>query len=279
MTCPAGHETTATDYCDTCGLAMRDVAPGVTPGVTPGATGVPAAAAGERTGQTRTSSDSGSAASTCPNCSGSTPPQALFCENCGYDFTTGALPRPVAPPSPLDLDGPADAVPSGAAPAAPPSTSTSPSTGPAAAAPSADLITSPPTDELFVAEIWIDPDWYADQQSTDPLPSPGLPTVVALRHTSLLIGRASRSRNIDPGIELDSDSGVSRRHAQLTTDGSRWFVEDLGSSNGTYVGGGLGTLPTTPIVVGQKVEVTGDDRIYLGAWTRIVLREAAPGEG
>ncbi len=129
-----------------------------------------------------------------------------------------------------------------------------------------------------MAEVWIDPDWYADQQSTDPLPSPGLPAVVALRHTSVLIGRSSRSRNIDPGIELDSDCGVSRRHAQLTTDGSRWFVEDLGSSNGTYVGGGLGTLPTTPIAVGQKTEVTGDDRIYLGAWTRIVLRKAEPGE-
>ena len=31
-----------------------------------------------------------------------------------------------------------------------------------------------------MAEIWIDPDWYADQKSTDPLPSPGLPIVVPL---------------------------------------------------------------------------------------------------
>ena len=32
---------------------------------------------------------------------------------------------------------------------------------------------SPPLAATWVAEIWIDPDWYADQESTDPLPSPG----------------------------------------------------------------------------------------------------------
>ena len=238
MRCSAGHETTATDYCDTCGLAIdasqqHDAAASTPQAPPPDAVAAPPAGA-----------------STCPHCSNATPPNALFCENCGYDFTTGSLPRPVEP-----VDVPVE--PAGS---------------------SLDLNPSPPPDDAWVAEVWIDPDWYADQQSTDPLPSPGLPAVVALRHTTVLIGRSSRSRNIDPGLELDSDSGVSRRHAQLTTDGSRWFVEDLGSSNGTYVGGGLGTLPTTPIPVGVKTEITGDDRLYLGAWTRIVIRKAQPGE-
>lgn len=242
MKCPAGHETTATDYCDTCGIAM-DAAPPADPtaGAAPAADAPPAAASGA-----------------CPHCQTVNPANALFCENCGYDFTTGSLPRSIEPLVP----------PTAATPAAP------------AASSSLDLTAgnpSPAPTDTWVAEIWIDPDWYADQQSTDPLPSPGLPTVVALKHTSVLIGRASKSRGISPDIDLGSDSGISRRHAQLTTDGSRWFVEDLGSSNGTYVGGGLGTLPTTPIAAG-KTQVTDDDRIYLGAWTRIVLRLAAPGE-
>jgi hypothetical protein len=180
----------------------------------------------------------------CPNCSAVNSPDALFCEACGYDFTTGSMPRRAEP---------------------------------AATTPDAGNI-SPPLAAAWVAEIWIDPDWYADQESTDPLPSPGLPQVVPLRNTSILIGRASRSRNISPDIDLGSDTGISRRHAQLTTDGSRWWIEDLGSSNGTYVGGALDTLPKTPVAAGQKQEVRTGDRIYLGAWTRLVVRKAAPGE-
>ncbi len=226
-TCPEGHQSTATDYCDVCGLALDAgaAAPGPTPAIPD-----PASA-------------------TCPHCAAPNPPNALFCEACGYDFTTGSLPRS---PSPSQPDPP------------------QPSPGPANP--------SPAPSERWVAEIWIDPEWYADQMSTDPLPSPGLPAVVALRHTSILIGRVSRSRGISPDIDLSSDNGISRRHAQLTTDGKRWFVEDLGSSNGTYVGSASGALPTQAVPQGQRREVTDDDRIYLGAWTRLVVRRASDGE-
>lgn len=239
--CPAGHDTAATDYCDVCGIAMGDQpAPsaddtGTQPVVTPAAPDT----------------------TSCPNCSAANPANALFCEACGYDFTTGTMPRPL---NPLDVS-------SGSTPAA----------GAAPAAP-ADPNPAPALTDAWVAEVWIDPDWYTDQKSTDPLPSPGLPTVVPLKHTSVLIGRASRSRNITPDIDLSSDNGISRRHAQLTTDGTRWWVEDLGSSNGTYVGASVGKLPTTPIPVGQKKEIAPDDRVYVGAWTRIVIRRATDGE-
>ena len=224
MLCPAGHDSAAEDYCDVCGVAMPDAAASAAP-APPVAPSVPAG-------------------TECPSCSAVNSPDALFCEACGYDFTTGSMPRRAEP---------------------------------AAAVPDTGNI-SPPLAAAWVAEIWIDPDWYADQESTDPLPSPGLPQVVPLRYTSILIGRASRSRNISPDIDLSSDTGISRRHAQLTTDGTRWWVEDLGSSNGTYVGGAVGALPTTPVPVGQKQEISADDRIYVGAWTRIVVRRAAEGE-
>lgn len=230
--CPAGHDSTATDYCDVCGLAIT--------------------AAGSPTSGAAPTPTPDSGANDCPNCGAANPPNALFCEACGYDFTTGSLPRQVDPPS------------SAAAP--------DPGVEPASANP------SPAPADSWVAEIWIDPDWYADQKSTDSMPSPGLPTVIGLKHTSILIGRSSRSRGIDPDIDLSSDNGISRRHAQLTTDGSRWFVEDLGSSNGTYVGSASGKLPTAAVPQGQRKQVTDDDRIYVGAWTRIVVRQASPGE-
>lgn len=262
-TCPAGHATTAEDYCDTCGLPVTAGGPGDT-GLLPTTPAAPA------------SSDATAAtpSGTCPHCSATNPADALFCEACGYDFTTGSLPRPAEPLTPPAGAPAAGGAASASASAAPEAPAAAP-----AAAPAEDLNPAPPPAEAWVAEIWIDPDWYADQKSTDPLPSPGLPTVVALQHRSVLIGRASRSRGITPDIDLSSDNGISRRHAQLTTDGSRWFVEDLGSSNGTYVGSSVGALPTEALPVGQRREFDDDDRIYLGAWTRLVIRRAAPGEG
>ncbi|WP_322938218.1 FHA domain-containing protein [Nocardioides bizhenqiangii] len=260
-TCPSGHDSTADDYCDVCGLPITDA----------GSAPPPAGDAPAAPPETDVPTPAAPAGATCPNCSALNPENALFCEACGYDFTTGQAPRT---PSPLDLDA-----------AAPPATST-PSPPPAEATPAAgDPPTSeaqrsiaPPLTDAWMAEVWIDPDWYAEQDSSDPLPSAGVPTVVPLKTTSILVGRTSRSRNIHPDIDLSTDNGISRRHCQFTTDGSRWWVEDLGSSNGTYVGGPIGPLPTQPLSPGAKREIAADERVYLGAWSRIVIRKAAPGE-
>lgn len=241
-TCPSGHDSASDDYCDVCGLPIPAGGGGAaaessaTPDAAPAAAADPAAAA-------------------CPNCQATNPPNALFCEACGYDFTTGSMPRPFTPPpieSVLDLD---------AKPAA---------------APDAPL--APPLTGGWVAEVWIDPDWYADQESSDPLPSAGVPIVVPLKTTSILVGRTSRSRGIHPDIDLGADNGISRRHCQLTSDGTRWWVEDLGSSNGTYLGSAIGALPEDPIPAGEKREIGPDGRVYLGAWTRLVVRKSTPGE-
>ena len=253
--CPAGHDSTADDYCDVCGApidatavmprAMASPSP-VAPGTTaPGATG-----------------------QKCPNCGTENVAEALFCESCGYDFTTGSMPRPLAPPD-AGAPQPEAAQPDAGQPAQPDATG-------AAAASSAG---SPAADGFsWVAELWIDPAWYEAQDSPDTLPSPGLPNTIPLRRTSILVGRTSNSRNIHPDIDCGGDSGVSRRQAQLTTDGSRWFVEDLESANGTFIGSASGALPEDPIPVGTKRELDPDDRIYLGAWTRLVIREATEDE-
>ena len=54
---------------------------------------------------------------------------------------------------------------------------------------------------------------------------------IALSVGSVILGRGS-----DADIHLD-DELVSRKHCKLTFDGSRITVEDLGSTNGTYVDG------------------------------------------
>lgn len=122
----------------------------------------------------------------------------------------------------------------------------------------------------WVAEIWIDPEWYRVQQAPEQLPSPGQPVIRALRTSSVVIGRNSPSGR--PDLDCGSDTGVSRRQAVLSTDGIRWFVEDLGSSNGTYVGQVDQPMPTQAIT--GRVELGQHDRIYVGSWTRIVVRPA-----
>jgi hypothetical protein len=240
VTCPSGHSSVSNDYCDVCGLPIGAAA-------NPASASLPApAVAAPPAGPAAVAASApAQATQACPNCSEPNPPDALFCENCGYDFTTGTMPRPA---SALDLGTP---------PPVPP---------------------APQVVADWVVERWVDPDWYAVQQSDDPCPSPGLPVVVPITAKSVLVGRPSKSRGITPEIDCGDDTGVSRRQAQLTTDGQRWWVEDLQSSNGTFVGQASDPLPEDPIPPGQRRELGDDDRLYVGAWTRLVVRRATPEE-
>ena len=69
-----------------------------------------------------------------------------------------------------------------------------------------------------------------------------------LADAPLLIGRGS-----DAAIKLDDDY-VSTRHARVAVSGDEWFVEDLGSTNGTYVGTARITQPTT-LTLGTQVRI------------------------
>ena len=81
--CPAGHQTVSQDYCDVCGLPVGGAAAarGHRPGLGP-----------RRPDRLRVpvSSSAPGAAQACPHCNAPNPEDALFCEACGYDFTTGA---------------------------------------------------------------------------------------------------------------------------------------------------------------------------------------------
>jgi hypothetical protein len=248
--CPEGHETTSLDYCDVCGAPVDPGAAAVAPSGAPPAT--PPAAPSSPAPAAPAPSKAAAPAKPCPACQTQNPGDALFCESCGYDFTTGQLPPPAAPKSSLDL---------GPTPAA-----TSPK-------PAASGL-------AWVAEIWVDPAWYERnrEDTTDPCPAAGAPKVAPLSGTNALVGRPSASRQVHPQVDCSPDSGVSRRHAQLLLEGEHWYVEDLGSTNGTYVAGATAALPTDPIPSGQRRELDENDRIYVGTWTRIVVRRATTSE-
>jgi pSer/pThr/pTyr-binding forkhead associated (FHA) protein len=69
-----------------------------------------------------------------------------------------------------------------------------------------------------------------------------------LENAPILIGRGS-----DAAIRLDDDY-VSTRHARIAASGDQWFVEDLGSTNGTYIGTVRINQPTT-ITLGTQVRI------------------------
>ena len=69
-----------------------------------------------------------------------------------------------------------------------------------------------------------------------------------LAQAPVLIGRGT-----DAAIRLDDDY-VSTRHARIASSGDQWFVEDLGSTNGTYVGTVRITQPTT-LTLGTQVRI------------------------
>lgn len=69
---------------------------------------------------------------------------------------------------------------------------------------------------------------------TDDLQSTGF----TLAKNENLVGRRDPMSNIFPEIDLskfDPQTKISRRHAKIWHDGTKYFVEDLGSSNGTLL--------------------------------------------
>jgi FHA domain len=267
--CPNGHFTSAADYCDICGAPL-DASVGQEGGSVATPTG----------GSAAPSTGSESGLEPCPSCDLPHGPDALFCESCGYDFTTGTMPRPLDPPAGIDPAPPVGAAPDAAAVTGEPDAGPAVDAGVGTGAESSGLpdVPAAPTVGRWVVEVWVDPAWYTESQSSDPMPSAGPPRSVVLTSRSGLVGRPSVSRNIHPDVDCAEDTGVSRRHAQLTTDGTRFWVEDLESANGTFVAPSGGPLPKDPVPIGTKQELDPDDRVYVGAWTRLVVRPATEDE-
>jgi pSer/pThr/pTyr-binding forkhead associated (FHA) protein len=71
---------------------------------------------------------------------------------------------------------------------------------------------------------------------------------IALSDQPVLVGRA------DDSTLVLTDDYASTRHARLSQRGSEWYVEDLGSTNGTYL---------------DRVKVTTAVRVPVGTPIRI----------
>ncbi len=246
VACPNGHSSADPDYCDTCGTPL-----GATrlPSSPPASTGSTNATASTSTPTASSGATSTVAATTpCPSCGELNAASNLFCESCGLDFVTGQAPPPIVVAKPI------------LAPASPP------------------VVLDPGTDLGWTVTLSVDSEWFAVKGEGIGVPPDRPATQIQLRHPSAVIGR-SRSAGAQPGVVIDDDHGISRRHSELSFDETldQWSITDLSSTNGTYV-----LAPDTPlalelepIVPGVAHVIGARDRVYVGAWTQLTLTKTS----
>jgi len=274
-TCPSGHDSASTDFCDVCGMRMDGLA---TPASSSSSTDSGAAAA-----------PAAVPAEPCPQCGAARTGQ--FCEVCGFNFATGTAPQP-APVAAAADSGPGP----GAGPG-PGSGSGDGAGGPGSAGPGADVDATPGPAGVtgtaagsgaeavpdaaagWTAVVTADRDYYDSVVAeggpdASSIEFPGYCPERRFRLTGreMRIGRRSVSRGLEPEIDLTgppADPGVSHLHAVLIAepDGT-WAVLDPGSANGTIVNSG-------EIVAGVRVPLHDGDRICVGAWTVLTMQAPA----
>ena len=193
-TCPKGHASSTDDFCDTCGAKIGGTMP------IPVATGSgprPAGSGSAAPAQAPVSAPPGGG-QPCPNCGTPRTGNWRFCEDCGFDHTTGKVPT---------LDA---------------ARATRPPAGRWTATVAADRA-------YFDANAIEGVEFPAGTAArTIDLPAPQ----VRIGRKSRSKGT---DPELDLSAE-PLDPGVSHSHALLTLniDGV-WLVSDLGSTNGTYV--------------------------------------------
>lgn len=181
----------------------------------------------------------------CPECG--EPRTGRFCEGCSYDFVAGSTrSRPASTPvrpgsTPLVVTAPAAGIGSWAA---------------VVSADRAHFDAVQKQEGPDAASIAF-PAYCPDRR-------------FALTGEQVRIGRRSRSRGLEPEIDLTgppADPGVSHLHAVLLAqpDGG-WALVDPGSTNGTTVNDDL-----DPIRTDVALPLQDGDRIHVGAWTTITL--------
>jgi hypothetical protein len=240
-TCPAGHLSADSDYCETCGIRM---------------TGTPTTSSSATTVLGVVSES----ATDCPVCGERLVDR--FCEGCGFDTLQARRSHQTAPPVPPAAGGT--------------SSNWSGSTTGWPESPDGGWAGSRVD---WLAVVAADRDYYerlmAETGSSPtalPYPSYHPERQYPLTAQFVQIGRKSVGRGIQPDIDLSlppGDAAVSHQHAVLLSkpDGT-WSLVDLGATNGTL----LNDNPE-PVPPHIEVPLQHGDRIYLGAWTVITLRK------
>ncbi len=240
--CPMGHDSAATDFCDVCGVRIGSPPPDGVPAAAPPGTAPPGTARPDTAPVSTLPAVSvptvpagpDSAATPCPRCG--TAGEGRFCESCGFDYASGTATSGTA-------------------------------AAPVTAAGVATWTAVVTADREYFDSVLAEggPDAASLQ-----FPAYCPQRQFRLSGTEMRIGRRSVSRGLEPEIDLagpPADPGISHLHAVLMAEPGGWAILDPGSANGTQVNG-------SDIPSGVKVSLHPGDRVTVGAWTVLTFLAA-----
>jgi len=224
------------------------------------------------------------AMTTCPHCGASVQTDASFCGQCGSSLEAGsvqvhasAMPPTISPDLEIpDLSVPDPLVsldplvsPVSSAPESQPAQSHSgtPDVPPPEATPVPEPIASPPVSSPPAsvptpAEISSKTQL---QTQTARLLHVQTNTAIELPANLAVIHIGKPNDRIPPDIDVSgfpNSEIVSRVHADIRVEGDLYYIEDVGSSNGTYIN-------NTPLPPGNRHRLRSGDRVALGKGDKI----------
>lgn len=218
----------------------------------------------------------------CPSCGALVQTDASFCGQCGYDLRQPAATSPVSTPPPSSAskaEFPALTPPDPLVEPDPISAAAAGSNGLESSVPEPSEFHSPTSS--FSAEVAAAPTPpYANAASADAggaatqlqvtpvqLLHVQTNTVIELQQNLPLIRIGKPNDRIPPNIDVsgfpDSEI-VSRVHANILVEGDVYYIEDVGSSNGTYIN-------NLSLAYGNRHRLRVGDRIALGKGDKVTF--------
>ena len=172
---------------------------------------------------------------TCPQCGNQNVVGAAFCDECGASLA-GVAPA-VAPSAPA----PAPAPPAGGV-ICPVCGASNPPGAAFCDECGASLVAAPPPVTPSVTPAVQPPPVTPPPAAIQPrlvIQTSGAELRIPVGPSEVIVGREDPVSGVFPDINLEShggdEGGVSRRHAKITIQGNQCFIEDLNSTNYTFV--------------------------------------------
>ncbi|MBI2267199.1 MAG: FHA domain-containing protein [Armatimonadetes bacterium] len=206
----------------------------------------------------------------CPSCGSDNIEGAAYCEDCGAKLaagtvatmTEGAAPPPPPPPPPAATGGTVQCGACGAK-------------NEAGEAYCSDCGAALGVATAVSAEATAPPPGLPPQGGGEGAVVPSLKARLVVTATNkefplekevVLVGRQSPADGVFPDVDLteeDKDAYISRKHAQFSLKDDQYALEDLGSSNGTFVNNmRLSKGAPQPLNSGDKIRVGKLEMVY-----------------